>query len=496
MKTGLRTEIVVSICILLGAALLFAGFLLLKLTEQELLAQKRDQARSVLIILAKLIETAKANPSQFYAAFDQLDEIVSWRLLNNQLLLVAEANQDGSPAFDSLPAVLPSAGRILEDLSYSSEWLPGTRTTPSFIDLSTSIGSDDNTNYLLQVRFSLEDLARRIHRAQKMILIYVCVYGGILLAFGVVLLNRQVVLPIQRLHAATADVAAGKLAQVNIVRAPAEITDLAASFNHMIVALEESRGETDRHIQSLQEANLALKQVRDDLIRSEKMATVGHLAAGMAHEVGNPLGALIGYLGILESEAHDQSTSELLKRCLAEAGRIDALVRELLDYARPGKMPSETFCAVDSLREAVEMLTHQGQFDKVRIRDCCHGGRAPVCSNRRRLQQVWVNLLLNARDAMLHGGEIQLTTTHQPGEIALTIADQGSGISEEAAKHIFEPFFTTKSHGRGFGLGLAICQQIITELGGSIVMSTQPGHGAAFTVSLPTLSQPDAEIPK
>ncbi len=140
--------------------------------------------------------------------------------------------------------------------------------------------------------------------AQKLILGYVVVYGLILAAFGVYLLNRNVVRPVRQLHQATTTVAAGKLAPVVVPSGPGEIHELADSFNQMVTALSASRAETEEHIASLEETNQALAQARDDLVRSEKLATVGHLAAGMAHEIGNPLGAVVGYLNILQCRSH------------------------------------------------------------------------------------------------------------------------------------------------------------------------------------------------
>jgi signal transduction histidine kinase len=252
----------------------------------------------------------------------------------------------------------------------------------------------------------------------------------------------------------------------------------------MVTALTESRAETEEHITSLEETNQALAKARDDLVRSEKLATVGHLAAGMAHEIGNPLAAVVGYLNILKDDLSDDSR-DLVERSLAETTRIDRLVRELLEYSAPVVRQVESFCPIKLLREAVEMLRHQGQFEDVEIDDKAVVDECLVNMDRGRLMQVWINLLLNAQGAMQGKGRIELSSQQDGHTISTSILDDGSGIDPDDVKRIFEPFFTTKAPGSGYGLGLAICQRIVDENGGSIKVDSNVEKGTRFTVTLP-----------
>jgi two-component system NtrC family sensor kinase len=265
---------------------------------------------------------------------------------------------------------------------------------------------------------------------------------------------------------------------------PGEIHELADSFNQMVVALAASRAETEEHIASLEKTNQALAEARDDLVRSEKLATVGHLAAGMAHEIGNPLGAVFGYLNILKDDLSGECR-DLVERSLVEVGRIDRLVRELLDYSTPADRRIDSLCPVSVLRETIDMLRHQGQFDGIDVDDRCITDQCLVSMDKERLMHVWINLLLNAKDSMQGKGRIDLTSTVQNQHVAIAITDYGSGIDPDTAKRIFEPFFTTKAPGSGYGLGLAVSQRIIDEHGGSI--SVTPGYvqGTCLTVTLP-----------
>ena len=497
MRTGLRTEIILSISLLLAAALLFAGFLLVKLTERNLLEQQRVHAGAIIrLVVAGLdeaipasaagseLELAVASLSRLQALLDKQPDVIAWRLLDTKLQILASTAYAAGHEFSSISPSTLGKGELYEDLVYESWRFLRKADVLNYIDLSTPLWAGNEPYGLLQVSFNLEGLHHRVQGAQRLTLVYVIVYGIVLALFGVYLLNRNVVNPVRQLHQATTAVAGGALNSVNIPSGPGEIHELADSFNQMVAALAASRAETEEHIASLEETNQALAQARDDLVRSEKLATVGHLAAGMAHEIGNPLGAVVGYLNILKDDLPGDNR-DLVERSLVEAGRIDRLVRELLQFAAPDDRQMDTFCPVSLLRETADMLHHQGQFEGIEVEDNCTVADQTVSMDRGRLMQVWINLLLNARDAVQARGRIQVSSTDDDHSVSISIRDDGVGIEPEAAKRIFEPFFTTKAPGRGYGLGLAVCQRIIDESGGRITVETGVGLGSCFTVTLP-----------
>ncbi|PLX90171.1 MAG: hypothetical protein C0614_01155 [Desulfuromonas sp.] len=505
MRTGLRTEIAVSICLLLGAALMFAGFLLVKLTEQELLEQRLQHARATAALVVTLLQQTTvlaqdavardvdsyASISTVVAMLQKQSDLLGWRLLDSRQQVLASMMVADLPPFEISP-VVTVYNEPSEVLNYSSRLLPWQAKKVSYVDLSIAADSDDSIGSLLQLRFSLQSLVERIHRAQRLILIYVVAYGLVLCLFGIYLLHRNLVQPIRRLQQATAEVAAGSLVPLAAADGPVEIVDLSNSYNQMIDALQKSRTETETHICSLESANLSLEQARDQLVRSEKMATVGHLAAGMAHEIGNPLAALVGYLGLLEADQRDCLQKDLIERCQTETGRIDKLIRELLDYAAPGSGEAVPVDPVAVLRETVTMLQHQGMFDGVVVDDRCGQVTAQVLLDSHRLQQVWVNLLLNARDAMDGTGTVHLATEINGDRFAVLINDEGPGITAAQVGKIFEPFYTTKDPGKGRGLGLAVCQRIIDAAGGRIEVRSGTS-GTIFSVCLPLVGTAHSE---
>ncbi|MBE0595775.1 MAG: HAMP domain-containing histidine kinase, partial [Desulfuromonadales bacterium] len=335
----------------------------------------------------------------------------------------------------------------------------------------------------LQGRFLLADLRQRMNAARGLLLLYALLYGAVLTVAGVFLLYRNVVRPVRDLMQATREVAAGDLEQILPEEGPKEIADLSRSFNQMTATLHDSRRQTEAHIDSLRQANQELASSRDEVVRGARMASVGHLAAGMAHEIGNPLGALVGYLGLLKGELAGDSR-EIAVRALSEAQRIDLLVRDLLDYAAPPRGEVEDFDPVALLRQAVELLEHQGAFSHRALADGLPTALPAVRMARHKLQQVFINLLLNARDACPPGAAIRLSAGRRQDGVWLTVADEGEGMAPQLLANIFDPFFTTKEPGKGRGLGLAVCQRIVEEVGGRIEVRSEPGKGSAFTVRL------------
>ena len=188
----------------------------------------------------------------------------------------------------------------------------------------------------------------------------------------------------------------------------------------MLAALRKKRDEVDDHIRSLERINNELKIARQETIRTEKMASVGLLAAGTAHEIGTPLAAIIGYAGILRDEVGDDpEKSDYLMRIEAEAGRIDRIIRSLLDYARPSRGDWEEVDMLDVLQGTIDMLQGQGILKNIVV-SLSAGEPVPLLTaDRQELHQVFTNLIINARDAMPNAGTLT---------IRVSVDGQGRGI--------------------------------------------------------------------
>jgi signal transduction histidine kinase len=209
----------------------------------------------------------------------------------------------------------------------------------------------------------------------------------------------------------------------------------------------------------------------------------------MAHEIGNPLGAVVGYLELVRSELPAGREKEILELSLTEALRIDRLVRDLLDYASAGSVQQELLDPVTVVFEVRDILSHQGAFADLDLIDNLPPSLPPVLACRHRLVQVFINLILNARDASHPKGVVRLQGGANGEDVWLSVSDEGKGMSADLLAHIFDPFYTTKANGKG--LGLSVCYRVIKEAGGRIEVRSAEGKGSTFIVWLKRAENPD-----
>ena len=234
-------------------------------------------------------------------------------------------------------------------------------------------------------------------------------------------------------------------------------------------------------------------RLEEQLQHSEKMASIGLLAAGVAHEVNTPLAGISSYtqmaLGQLEA---DNPAVALLERIEKQSFRAAKIVNSLLNFSRSGGVELASVSLNKIVLDVLSLLEHQFEGSRVKIRRELAEGLPPVPGDENRLQQVFFNLMLNARDAMPRGGWLTLCTRLEEDAVVLEVGDTGCGIRSEDVRRIYDPFFTTKGIGRGTGLGLSVSYGIVQEHGGRIAVDTAPGKGSTFRDSLPNESIPEA----
>jgi signal transduction histidine kinase len=300
----------------------------------------------------------------------------------------------------------------------------------------------------------------------------------------------------------------------------------------MIERLKENQESLENYLESLESANKQLKQAQEELIRTEKLASIGRFAAGVAHEVGNPLGAILGYTSILQKERMDHEESkDYLKRIEKEIERINRIVRELLDFARPSKFEIREIEINKVIESTLSLLSYQKNFKNIEAQLDLEPNLPMIKGDESQLSQVFINIILNAIDAMPNGGVLTIRTgTHlvenldtgrlqriyprrrksDPMEsdyyhmrkadplavlfkkfsegdrlVQIRISDTGIGIKKEDLENIFDPFYTTKAPDKGTGLGLSISLRIVESLGGEIKVESEVGKGTTFEVYFP-----------
>jgi PAS domain S-box-containing protein len=227
-------------------------------------------------------------------------------------------------------------------------------------------------------------------------------------------------------------------------------------------------------------------RLEEQLQHSEKMASIGLLAAGVAHEVNTPLAGISSYTQMLrEQVASEDPRAGLLEKIEKQTFRAAKIINNLLNFSRSGTAELETLDLNKVVLDVLSLMEHQLHNGSIKVRKELAERLPAVRGNENRMQQVFFNLLLNARDAMHRGGWLTLATNADDDAVAVEVRDTGDGIKREHIKRIYDPFFTTKGIGRGTGLGLSVSYGIVQEHGGSIVVESSPGQGTTFRVTLP-----------
>jgi two-component system, NtrC family, sensor kinase len=480
-------------CLLLLTWLLFS-LLAFKTAANDLYAQKGEHARMLLATFtSQLPDTIPAYPNGMLAMNEpaaiyarKLSEETSFirlTLLDVNSKPIFSAGRDGGDVY------LPFAG--------SGQVHEGSIIAPDGAAVICTArvvrGGVIAGNAGLVLSLSAEK--ERLERSRKLFLAYFAIDFILLLGLGSFILSRIVVTPISRLLSATEKITGGQYGQQVRVSGSAELARLAESFNDMSATLLQKEQEVSRHVAALEKANADLRQAREEAIRTEKMASIGLLAAGMAHEIGTPLASIMGYAELAAGEQLDSSTiQDYARRISGDCARIDRIVRGLLDYSRPRGATVESCDIRRLVVTTIEMLSQQGALKDIRLATDCDEKMPEVCVDSHQLQQVLINLLLNSRDAMLAGGKLAVRVKSDksrrlPGQttscLRIDVLDNGSGIPEDHLKRIFDPFFTTKPPGKGTGLGLAISARIIEGFGGSIEVRSRTGTGTCFSLWLP-----------
>jgi signal transduction histidine kinase len=328
------------------------------------------------------------------------------------------------------------------------------------------------------------------HKIVRLLLFYMALTGLSVVLFSYVLLTHLIVRPLERLTHSTEQFALGALQGPVAERGAAETVRLSRTFNRMAALLQAERAALTERLAELERTTRELQRTQLQLYHGEKLASVGRLAAGVAHEIGNPLTAIAGLIELLRSgELSDAQGREFLVRIAAETERINGIIRNLLDFARSDRAdePLQTCELSVVIEDAVSLVRPQKASRCVEIAIAVDPDVGEVLGSRARLTQVVLNLLLNALDALNGSGRVHLSVQRDERANAalLRVRDDGPGIAAEIAERLFEPFNTTKPVGKGTGLGLAVTHAIVEGLGGSIEGWNEPTGGACFQVSLP-----------
>lgn len=507
--TGLRAGILTQLIFLIVAAMLLINVAMLNLYEKYLIKEKGNTgaalAAAVEEIVSAVLRTERISPgdlrssSMFRSSLERLlnssgysdiiivgkdDEVLfstEFPDRNRQynLILAMEAKNTLTGSVD----IWGSTWGVL--------WL---RKSDISISAPIRYGKDRHAGGLA-VRASLVPVYETMRRSEKLVILYIILDTVILAFVGIYLLSRIVVTPIHRLLKMTEEYEDGEFIPAGGETPENEIGNLSRSLSGMFKRLDENKSELKEHILSLERANNDLKAAQKEIIRSEKLVSVGRLAAGIAHEIGNPIGIILGYLDMIKKgNLSEGEEKDFIERAESEITRISTIIRQLLDFSRESAEKKEDCNIHEIINNTSGMLLHQTMMKDIRINLNLDAEQDIVLADKNRILQVFLNIMMNSVDALkdenhaAENPEIDIFTSIENGLINIEFVDNGPGISADELNHIFDPFFTTKDPGRGTGLGLSVCYRIIENLGGDIRAESSPGKGTKIIIRLP-LSQ-------
>ncbi len=437
-----------------------------------------QRGRSIADAMAILITEALVQEELGHAGDpDYIDKSISQIVLRNQDLMryVVVCDPDGRVfhATDRLliggffPRALGPEAVTLSPVTGNRLGADGDR----ILEVRATLGMTPDFRGSLAIGFSLEPVERRVaDLAGRAIVaaIILMLVNSVLTAVYVETLIR----PILSLNQTMKRAALGNLGVRASARTGDEVGELADAFNRMMDELEAAR---DRE-----------KVQRAQLAHTEKMAAVGTLAAGVAHEVANPLAGILACIENMKADPDDAETRERYLDLIVDGlNRIERTITTLLNFSRQREMTLEETSLNHNLKHVVELVGYQLRRAGIEVRFDLDPSGAVVLADHFQMEQLFLNLVLNAVQSMPRGGELVLRTRVAEESIVAEVRDTGSGIPEEIRDRVFDPFFTTREVGEGTGLGLAVSDSITAAHGGTIGVKSTLGVGTIFRVELP-----------
>jgi two-component system, NtrC family, sensor kinase len=349
---------------------------------------------------------------------------------------------------------------------------------------------------VLDTDLSLATADASVAEGTRRMLVYTLLAILVISSLSVIFVWRVVNRPLKLLEDGTERLASGDLGYQLDVRSHDELADLARSFNTMSSELNQARKEVTDWARTLEvrvkQKTAELNRAHEQMLRVEKMASIGKLAAIVAHEINNPLAGILTYAKLLKKRflnatAKNDEVFSSLDLIESESRRCGEIIKNLLTFARATSMNYEPADLNGVVDRCVRLVQHQLELSNIQLHLDLAADLPAVRCDPAQIEQVILALVMNSIDAMPKGGNLSLRSRKAAGapQVQIEVQDDGTGIPSEILSEMFEPFFTTKERGHGLGLGLAISRIIIERHQGHIDVASEPGRGTLFTISLP-----------
>lgn len=525
----------VVLALLTALMVVLFGAVVIRLVEHHLVTLKRAQGRTALLAMQANLDlrqgfgpAARPDMARFVNTMAQNLELSTLVIVNGEQIVIGHSQPDMIGlvlAEDDLLRAMKSRKLIHR--------LVGEDTPNPELILSGPLYQGGAVIGAARFTLPLDDLYAALSGTRRILFLYALLDAVAVILFGSLVLWRLLVQPVEQLVAATEKMAGGDYRVHLPDRSDTEIGRLGRALSKLAATLSDRERINKRHLVRVSKINEELRQAHDQLLHTDRLAYVGRVAAGVAHEVGNPLGAIFGYLDILREADLDAEEREAVERLGNDVGRIDTIMRELLDFSRVREPVADRRDVLAVAREAVGLLSNQRGLDHIEVAVDGEGTVPCVWLDAQQFLQVMLNVLINAADAMNGVGQIRVHATSgpfdrlalmeaqlpgAPGEdeapftdlvrrgivlsetggpvagrpvVCLHVTDSGPGMSGDVLAQMFDPFYTTKPMGKGTGLGMAICQRIMASVGGLMRVESRPAQGTRVTLVFPAVEEGD-----
>lgn len=512
---ALKTKIAITIAMLLFLAMLLVDVVTIATVKRELIRSEVLKADLLLKSIRysllhgnpfeKRQSNLSSNPMMLKMVSDpQIAGAIILDSTGGQIFLHRQPNTSIDTLYQLTRASITTGKRTqrVRATIWGMFWKQGAELT-----LAVPLQKDGRILGGIGIVLPLENVHRALLNSQKIFIVYLLINLLILTFVGISRISKLYLQPLARLAKRADDYQENDDLIFAVRKEDNELSRLSKSLNFMLRRISADKETLRSTVQSLEAANLELKKAQQEIIRAEKLASVGRLSAGIAHEIGNPIGIVIGYLELLKQ--HDAARDEKLEyieRAEEEIERINTIIRQLLEVSRPSQT-GRTVVEVHALiRDLADVLRMQPLMSGITLKLSLESARHSVWADSNQLRQVFLNLIINAADAVSSrdkdaGGTLDIrtrlkkdlnsATKRSCGYLEISFADDGSGIAEESLGNIFDPFFTTKEPGKGTGLGLSVSFMIVESLGGKMTGFSKEGHGTEMIISLPLYSSKD-----
>lgn len=494
MSSGIKTSISVNLAFLFLFAMGLTAFFALTLVRQVLVKQEVQRAGHLVQAVAHMgfDDSGQRDMNGLRFALGGMMESSAVTLVKVVLL-----DQDLSYGFGTDPRVGEADAAIRDAVKAGAPIVHRGDANPLFGfggAVIVAVPLDPPMRGGVAAVVSTEEVASWLESTVKMLAFYILVNLCVVTFAGVAQVSKVAIKPVARLLA-KAEAVGTDGNHFFHEEAGSEFSRLSMALNTMISRISEDREKLKISVRELEAANAELTKAQEEVIRAEKLAAMGRLASGVAHEIGNPLGIITGYLALIKTVDSPEKRDDYIHRTEEEVGRIDGIIRQLLDFNRSGAKGEKVVVGVHELvGEIRELVRVQPLLKDIAFTTELLADQDGVVATHGELRQVFVNMVLNAADAIAAAqrehGTIGVFTRNIPGDdgqplLEVVVEDNGEGIPEQNLLNIFDPFFSTKEPGQGTGLGLSVSFMIVEGLHGSLRAESVDGQGTRMILRFP-----------